>query len=289
MDVPVVGGMLRVHRWGRRGPLVLAAHGITASAESFRALGERLAGDVTMLAVDLRGRGGSAGLPGPYGMAAHARDLVAVLDHVGARRATAVGHSMGAYVVAQLAVDFPDRVERLVYIDGGLPLRFPQGADPDHMLAAILGPSLERLTRTFPSRQAYHDYWRDHPAFAEPGAWNRYVESYVDYDLGGDEPRLRSRVSEEAVRADGRDLVTNERLRTSLGSVKCPLLLLRAPRGLMNQPEPLLSDELVASYRDVVPQLTDDVIADTNHITITLGEHGADALAERIREAVGAR
>ena len=38
--------------------------------------------DVCLLAPDLRGRGRSAKLPGPYGIAAHIDDLIKVLDHV---------------------------------------------------------------------------------------------------------------------------------------------------------------------------------------------------------------
>ncbi|HWB70842.1 MAG TPA: alpha/beta fold hydrolase [Egibacteraceae bacterium] len=286
-DVPVTGGVLRVHRWGRSGPRVLAAHGITASAMAFRALGERLAGDVTLLAPDLRGRGASGELPGPFGLAAHARDLVAVLDHVGAQRATALGHSMGAYVAVELALDFPERVERLVLADGGLPLPVPEDADVDEMVAATLGPALQRLLRTFPSREAYLDYWRDHPAFSQPGVWNAYVESYLHYDLTGQPGALRSRVSEEAVRTDGRDVFSNERLGRSLGRITCPVTLLRAARGLLDQPQPLLADEVVERYQAVLPQLTDQVVADTNHYTLTLGERGAEALAAHVRRAVG--
>ena len=55
------------------------------------------------------------------------------------------GHSMGAYV-ALLAVDArPDLFRRLVLVDGGVPLPLPAGVDPDDVLAATLGPALERL------------------------------------------------------------------------------------------------------------------------------------------------
>jgi pimeloyl-ACP methyl ester carboxylesterase len=50
-------------------------------------------------------------------------DLIAVLDRVGAQRAVLVGHSMGAYVVARLAAEHPDRAAALVL----LPRRRPYG------------------------------------------------------------------------------------------------------------------------------------------------------------------
>ena len=76
--------------------------------------------DVILLAPDLRGRGRSAHLPGPYGLATHVADLVALLDAVGCERVV-VGHSMGGFVAVTLAALHPDRVSRLVLVDGGLP------------------------------------------------------------------------------------------------------------------------------------------------------------------------
>ncbi len=84
-DVPVAGGTLRVGVWEppeatAETPTVLAIHGITASHRCWLAVVEALP-QVRIVAPDLRGRGRSNQLPGPYGMPAHAADLVAVLDH----------------------------------------------------------------------------------------------------------------------------------------------------------------------------------------------------------------
>src|SRR5919108_3587840 len=104
LAVPVSGGSLHVGVAGAPPgtagvPVVLAVHGITGSHVSFAPIARHLGDTATFLAPDLRGRGQSSGLGGPYGMAAHARDLVAVLDHVGVERAVVAGHSMGGYVV----------------------------------------------------------------------------------------------------------------------------------------------------------------------------------------------
>ena len=119
--VEVDGGTLHVGRWGTGRPVVVAAHGITGTHRAFRALAEQLGEEVTLLAPDLRGRGHSNRVGGPFSMAAHADDLVAVLDHVGVQRATIVGHSMGGFVAVVTAHRHPERVERLVLVDGGLP------------------------------------------------------------------------------------------------------------------------------------------------------------------------
>ncbi|CAN5700323.1 hypothetical protein BH20ACT2_BH20ACT2_16970 [soil metagenome] len=287
LDVPVAGGRLAVALAGRAGgPVVLAAHGITASHRAWVVVADRLGPDVACLAPDLRGRGQSASLPGPYGIGAHVEDLVAVLDHIGAVNATLVGHSMGAYVAARLAATRPERVSALVLVDGGLPLPAPAGADPDEVLAATLGPALARLSQTFASRQEHRDFWRAHPAFAGD-AWTPAVEAYVDADLTGTEPELRSRVSPEAVRADGRDLLVDAGVRHAVLSVSCPTVLLRAPRGLLDQPDPLLPDDVVADHVAQVPGLIEEVVPDTNHYRIVLCDREAAVVAARIRTAAG--
>ena len=91
VDVAVAGGDAARRRVGsgRRSddaPAVLLIHGVTASHLSWPLVAERLP-DVRVIAPDLRGRGRSNGLAGPAGLAAHARDLVAVLDALGVERA----------------------------------------------------------------------------------------------------------------------------------------------------------------------------------------------------------
>ena len=59
-------------------PLVLALHGITGNHLAWAPLHRRVPGH-TILAPDLRGRGLSSELPGPFGIARHADDAAAVL------------------------------------------------------------------------------------------------------------------------------------------------------------------------------------------------------------------
>jgi pimeloyl-ACP methyl ester carboxylesterase len=285
LDVPVPGGTLRVGSAGpppsAGAPVVLAVHGITGSHRSWSPVVRSLGADVTVLAPDLRGRGGSAGLPPPYGMAAHVADLLAVLDHCGVARAVSAGHSMGAYVTTRLAAAAPDRVAAAVLIDGGLALPRPPGMDADALLAAVLGPALARLSMTFPSREAYRDFWRAHPAFA--GAWDDAVADYVDYDLT-DDPPLRSKVAEAPVRADGRDLLDPDVAEKALAALSCPAVLLWAPRGLQDEQRPLLPAAAIAAAQDALPQLSVRQVPDTNHYLILLRERDARVVAAAIRE-----
>jgi pimeloyl-ACP methyl ester carboxylesterase len=293
-DVPVAGGRLHVAVTGPvgDGPLALCVHGITSSSLAWALVAARLtAAGVAVAAPDLRGRGASDGLPGPYGMAAHAADLVAVLDHLGVARAVAVGHSMGAYVVARLAADHPDRVAAAVLVDGGLPLPRAAGpADPQAALDALLGPAIARLRQTFASEEDYVGFWRAHPAFAADGAWGPAVDAYARYDLAGEPPSLRSRAVEEAVRADGAELFLDERgAADAVRRVRCPAVLLRAQDGLLGAPPPLEPEDVAAEAEAAVDSLSVVTVPGTNHYTITLAEPGASAVADAVLSLVGIR
>lgn len=263
--VPVSGGELAVGRWGSpgAGSPVLAIHGITANHLAWGTVAPLVAGLV--VAPDLRGRGDSGQLPGPHGMAAHAADCVAVLDALGIERAVVVGHSMGGFVASVLAHRHPDRVARLVLVDGGAPLALPDGVDVE----TALGPAVARLDMRFGSVAEYRDFWREHPSFAE---WNPAIESYVDYDLTGEAPLLHSKVDGDAVRTDFVDLHEGADPRAAYEALPPGTVFLRAERGMFNQPEGLYPDPAAIG-------LAVTTVPGTNHYTILLGEDGARAVA----------
>jgi lipase len=285
LAVPVAGGSLTVAVAGSAepgaAPLVLGVHGITGSHRLLAVVARHLAArGITFLVPDLRGRGASAGLPGPYGLNAHVADLVVVLDYWGAGRAVLAGHSMGAYIVARLAAAYPGRCAGVVLIDGGLSLPVPDHADPDAMLGAVLGPALARLRMEFTSPQDYRDFWRRHPAFAH--RWNADLEGYVDYDLHGPPGALHSKVLEPAVRADGRDVLNGTAAWQAVTALPEPVVLVRAPRGLADEPTPLLPAAVVDEAKRILPGMHDVLIDDTNHYLIVLGDREAAAVAAEI-------
>jgi pimeloyl-ACP methyl ester carboxylesterase len=74
-----------------------------------------------------RGWGGSTHTAGPVNVADHAADALALLDHLGLRRAHVAGHSSGGAVAAQLALDHPGTVATLILMELSL-LSVPAGA-----------------------------------------------------------------------------------------------------------------------------------------------------------------
>lgn len=281
-DVPVAGGSLRAYRWPGDEPTILALHGITANALSWRWVAEELQGRATLVAVDLRGRAESADLPGPYGLGAHVDDLVAVLDHLGLRRAPVAGHSMGAFVAALAAARHPDRISSVLLVDGGVALAVPEGADIDVILEAVIGPAMRRLRMTFDSPQAYLDYWRAHPALS--AHWSPQVEEYLLRDLVGTTPELRSSCHLEAIRADASDTLLDAQTVAAVHELTCPATLLWAPRGLLDEPQGLYDESRLDQAGVDRHRIAVETVADVNHYTILMSGKGAQVVARHIQD-----
>jgi lipase len=284
-DIDVAGGTLRVRSYGSGDRHALAVHGVTANAACWQAVARALPADWTLHAVDVRGRGHSAGLPGPFGFDAHIADLREVSVSLGLDRPVLAGHSLGAYIALLAADASPSTFGRLVLIDGGLPFPVPAGTDPDELMAATLGPALARLSQTYPTPEAYVAFWQAHPALTE---WNSDLDDYVRYDLDGAPGAMRSRVNAEAVAADSRELLTaGDRIGTALRGLENSTPLLRATSGMFGQPPGLIPEELAAHWQASSTALQVITIPDTNHYTILMAPHGAAAIARHLAGAPG--
>lgn len=114
-----------------------------------------------LIAYDHRGQGRSSGPDGPYTMADYAADVVAVLDDAGVASCGVLGVSFGGMIAQELAIRYPERVDRLVLActsSGGA----GGSSFPLHEIADL--PEEERLrlmigvndTRLGPEWQAEH-------------------------------------------------------------------------------------------------------------------------------------
>jgi pimeloyl-ACP methyl ester carboxylesterase len=288
VSVEVEGGTLATFRYGAPDAppsrTVVAVHGITASSRAWPAVARALPEDWALVAVDLRGRGASRDLPGPTGMARHGADLAHVaarLDPTRSGDLVLLGHSMGAYVSLLLVDDDPTPYRRLVLVDGGVPLPVPAGVDHDELLQATLGPALTRLSQTYADVEAYVDLFRAHPALGPH--WSADVETYVRYDALETVEGVRSRAVEEAVRADGRDLlVLGAELDKALLRLRLPTTLMVAPLGMFGEAPGLLPATAVEVYDEAVEALTVETVEDVNHYTILFDPVAAARVAAAV-------
>ena len=287
--VPVPGGTLAVARAGappaQAEAVVLAIHGITSNLMVWRSVARHVADGarVCILAPDLRGRGESAGLPGPYGIAAHVEDMLAVLDHLEVAGAVLAGHSMGAYVAARLAGEHPERTAGLVLVDGGPSVDAFTPEDAAMMRALMVGPALARHAISYPSQEAFLDFWRQHPAFAH--AWNEDVEAYVLHDLVGEPGAFRYVINLNAVEADSDEMLSDPTNRTSMDRVHVPVSLLRAPRGTLDDDNALISRPLLEAFAAEHPAAHVEEVEGVNHYTLMVGDSPGPARVAAAIEA----
>ena len=280
--VAVSGGDYHYAQWPGDDATLLLVHGITASHMAWPRFVREFGHEHNLIAPDLRGRGKNAELPSPYGFDQHIDDLLRLMDAEALERVVWVGHSLGAYIGLDFAYHHADRIEALVLVDGGIALPLRDDKTPEEVIKAILGPALARLEKTFPSREAYHEFWQAHPAFQDPDAWNDDVLAYVNYDLGGEAPNMRSVVNPAAIEVDSYGPMQASMV-GRIDEVKIPTLLLTAPRGLLNQAQPLLPAAAVSAAETRNAHLTVQSIDDTNHYSILTGA-GARPVANVVKD-----
>ena len=263
----------------RYGPLggrpILAIHGVTSSHLAWQFMADELvARGYTVWAPDLRGRGDANAVGGPYGMRVHAEDLIALLDAAGLERVDVIGHSMGAFVAVALQYLHPDRVARLMLVDGGVPLALPAGVTVEQVMPLILGPALARLAMEFASIDEYRNFWQENPAFAQRG-WGVELDRYIAHDLRGPAGCGRPSTTAEAVSADSADLWGDNVVAEGLVALVEPVTMLRAERGLQNEPGGLYPEAVLPVVAAAYPKVAVVTIADTNHYDIIMSAEGA--------------
>jgi pimeloyl-ACP methyl ester carboxylesterase len=141
------------------GEPVLMIHG-TGIADTFAltARDPALAG-YRIIRMHRRGFAGSSRTPVPFSIKDHAADAAALLEALGIDKAHIVGHSFGASVTLQMAVDRPDLVHSLVIMD---PPIFAPGSPPASFIRLIddyqAGKGAEAMNEF--SGMSYGDDWR---------------------------------------------------------------------------------------------------------------------------------
>jgi haloacetate dehalogenase len=120
-EIKVGDNTIFIRRYGK-GPPLLMVHGFPRTSLMWRYVAPQLASNHTVICVDLRGYGRS-GVPVstedhyPYTKRAMANELVAVMDKLGFSKFDLVGHDRGGRVAYRLALDYPEKVQRLAVFD----------------------------------------------------------------------------------------------------------------------------------------------------------------------------
>jgi pimeloyl-ACP methyl ester carboxylesterase len=249
--------------WPGHGGTAVAIHGLTANHACWYPLADVVSPGHRLVAYDLRGRGDSDKPASGYDLAVHGDDLLGLLDHFGVERAALLGHSLGAGIAVRFAAHHPERVDRLVLIDGGF--------DPRAEVFDSIAPAVNRLGVEFPSLDQFLTIMRGLPMFA--GRWNAHLDRYFTTDVEpGPAGGVRSKAARHAIEEEVRNLVRT-RLWTWHHRVEAPTLILRAPDGLLRADDCLLTEDEADALAHAIPRARLVVVPGTNHYTVLLGDH----------------
>lgn len=224
-------------RRGGAGPPVLLLHGFPQTHVMWHKVAPRLARDFTVIAADLRGYGGSSKPRTttdhtPYSKRAMARDMVALMQHLGFDRFSVAGHDRGGRCAYRLALDYPDRVHRLAVLDiiptseafRRADMAFALGFWPWSLLAQP-HPLPERLIGADP--QVVVDYaldtWSGNPGAFPDEVRGEYVRAFSN-------PEAIHAICEEYRAAATLDYQHDEADR-GRNHITCPVLALWSRRG----------------------------------------------------------
>jgi pimeloyl-ACP methyl ester carboxylesterase len=145
--------------WGTNGkPALILVHGGLDHARSWDATARALRDDYHVYALDLRGHGNSAWAPGAlYSIAEHVLDLSALIDIINGFPIRIVGHSLGGVISLLYSGIYPDRVRKVVAIEG-------LGPPPSHR---VHKPASERYREWIEEvRKAEHRREHSYPTIA---------------------------------------------------------------------------------------------------------------------------
>ncbi|MFP4088602.1 MAG: alpha/beta fold hydrolase, partial [Desulfobacteraceae bacterium] len=251
---------IQLAEWEGQGRPVFCVHGITANCRCWDVMADALSPTHRVLAMDLRGRGLSDKPDTGYSIAHHINDIRAVLDDLGLDKVALMGHSLGAFISLVFGATFPERVDRIILVDGGGKLSKEQ---MDKVFKGIK-PSLDRLGQVFPSFEEYITMMKQAP-FLHP--WSEAFDTYYQYEVeevaGGIRPRSRPEHIQEEAQNLGKVDVSE-----FYGKIQAPTLILRATDGLLADDDILLPEPVVERMLQEIPDARLQTIEGVNHYMI---------------------
>lgn len=236
------GVELRVEDIGA-GPPLLCIMGLGASLETWVAQREAFAAHHRLILFDNRGAGESECPPPPWTVPDMAADAIGVLDALGIERAHVLGVSMGGMIAQEMAIGWPDRVDRMV-----VAVSF---ARPDPLRRAFL---LFRRWARLQGADLVQEGVANLPWLVSPGVLNDPDRLEEILGVVGTMPLMAADAYSHQIEA----ILEHDTL-SRLGAVRAPTLVLAAAEDVLT---PLtLSREIAAA----IPGASLQVLPRGNH------------------------
>jgi pimeloyl-ACP methyl ester carboxylesterase len=180
-ETATVNGIALHYVRGGKGPPIILIHGFPQDWFEYHAIMPRLARQFTVIAIDLRGVGGSTATPGGYDAANMAEDVYQLVLALKLERVYVVGHDIGGQVTYAFVRRYPQVTRGAMILDTPIPgiegWDEIQGDPSMWHVRFMQVPSLPEKLVT--GRQsAYLGYFLNFGKFA-PGEVARYVKAYA--------------------------------------------------------------------------------------------------------------
>ena len=145
-------------------PVVVLSHSLACSMVMWRPQLDLLERDFQVLRFDTRGHGGSDAPAGSYTLEQLVDDTIGILDALDFDRVHWVGLSMGGMIGQGLALDHPDRIERLVLADTAAII--PDEAQPvwQERLDAVQSKGMQAVAESTLERWFTPSYLEQNPS-----------------------------------------------------------------------------------------------------------------------------
>jgi pimeloyl-ACP methyl ester carboxylesterase len=253
--------------WEGAGQPILCIHGITANCRCWGTLADALTPEYQMIAMDLRGRGQSGKPPTGYALEYHLRDIICLLDDLEIDRVVIMGHSLGAFIGLAFAADYPERIDRLILVDAGGDLSKEQF---DKVFVGIK-PALDRLEQIFPSTEAYLEKMSAAP-YIQP--WSAVTETYYRHEIEAVDGGVRTNIAPAHIREESANIKKLD-CAPYYPRIKCKVLILRAPNGLLSQDDILLPEDVIDRMLQEISHVQRYDAQGLNHYGIVFQPHAA--------------
>jgi pimeloyl-ACP methyl ester carboxylesterase len=269
---------INLAQWDGSGQAILCIHGITANCRCWETLADSLTPDYRVIAMDLRGRGQSDKPSAGYALEYHLEDINRLLDDLALDRVVIMGHSLGAFIGLAFAAGYPKRVERLILVDGGGDL------SEEQMERVFVGikPALDRLGQLFPSTDAYLEKMKAAP-YIQP--WSAVTEAYYRHEIKAAEGGVRTNIDPAHIQEEAANIRKID-CAPYYPRLKCKVLILRAPNGLLSQDDILLPQDVIDRMMQEIPDAQRFDVEGMNHYGIVFQPHAArdEAVREFLKE-----
>lgn len=116
-----VNGFNMAYKIGGQGPVVVLVHGYAETSHMWLPLMPKLMKDHTVVAVDMRGAGDSDRPAGGYDKKTMATDIHALMQQLGYKKISIVGHDIGLMVAYAYVAQYPAEVDKVILMDAFLP------------------------------------------------------------------------------------------------------------------------------------------------------------------------